>query len=651
MSAELSIATIRASIEKGMIAIARCARCGAEHAFPTPSCFECGSTESHLAHHHGEGSVFSWVVNHHAFGDDQKEIPYTVLLVELDGGARVYGRLADDAATRSRLAGGMRLRLDPDATIAAGHLVFDAEISRSAEGDKRRQEVPHKTCYNVICEVARRRREHPAFELIGLQSVTYGTLVDRIDRCAAFLEGKGLEPGDRLAVMSNNRVELLELWLACSRIGAVFVPFNPALRGSILVDMIELAEPRFAVCEPEWRDRLSEASASLPILMLDELDNTVMTEWRSEAAGPIADDPEALSFIMFTSGTTGRSKGVMWSSMTINCMAHALADMMEYGEDDRLHTSLPMFHGNALILSIYNALTLGATTVVSRKFSASGFASEVETSRATATSFLGSMTSMVLGRTPDRPFAGSLRKALVIPAPQATIDELERRFGCRVATAYGLADAGLPLFSGLDFPPNACGRTYDAFWEGCIVDADGKEMPRGSVGELAVRPREPFVSALGYWRMPDATETSRFDGWIRTGDLMRQDEEGWFYFVDRGKDSIRRRGENVSSQEVESVFERHPDVLECAAYPVPSEMSEDEIMLAVVLRPGSEVSAIDLIRFAEPKLPYFAIPRFIRFMDQLPKNTMAKVLKAELRKAGVVPGSFDLAGSSHEVKR
>ena len=507
-----------------------------------------------------------------------------------------------------------------------------------------------RTCYQVLRDMAAVRATHPAFELIDHHALTYGELLSRIDACAAMLEGRGVRAGERVAVMSNNRTEVLEAWLACSRIGAVFVPFNPALRGPILADMLELAVPAIAICEPEWVERLAETASTLSVVELCGMDNGI-TDWGDARPGAVAIDPKALAIIMFTSGTTGRSKGVMWSSMTINCMAHSVASTIGFGDDDRLHTALPMFHGNALILSVYNALTLGGTAVVSRKFSASGFAGELERSGATATSFLGSMTNMVLGRSPDRSFEGRLRKALVIPAPPATIAAVEQRFGCRVATAYGLADAGMPLFSGLDFANGSCGRVFDAFWEAMIIDADGSEVAVGTVGELAARPRHADVPAMGYWRMPEATEAARADGWIRTGDLMRRDADGWFYFVDRGKDSMRRRGENVSSQEVEAVFERHPAVLECAAYPVPSEMSEDEIMLAVVLRPDADIAALDLIRFAEPDLPYFAVPRFLRFMHQLPKNSTEKVLKAELRKAGIVPGAFDLSKTSHQVTR
>lgn len=634
----------------GRIVVTCCRDCGAQFAFPTPSCFSCGSVDLAVEELAGSGRVFSWTVSHLSFGAEI-DAPYTVLLVELEGGARIYGRLLEEWR-REALRAGMSVTLDADETRSRGHAVFSIDKASCVERDFGEGQAPAKTCYEVVREVSLSRGAHPAFQIVDHDSLSFTELVARIDACAAMLAANGLKAGDRLAVMSNNRSEVLELWLACSRLGAVFVPFNPALRGPILRDMLELADTRLGVAEPEWCERLKEAGFVGPIVELSEFGGDSRTHWgEHDDAGEVAGDPAALSIIMFTSGTTGRSKGVMWSSLTINGMAVSIARNMEFGDDDRLHTALPMFHGNALVLTIFAALMAGGTAVVSRKFSASGFAGELERSQATATSFLGSMTNMVLSRTPDRPFSGTLRKALVIPAPPAVAEALAARFGCQVASAYGLADAGLPLFTGLAFPSGTCGRAYDPFWEARVVDDEGREVPRGTVGELAVRPRQPGLAAMGYWRMSEATRATQREGWYHTGDLMRQDTEGWFTFMDRHKDMIRRRGENVSSQELESVFESHPHVLECAAYPVPSDMAEDEIMLAVVRTEGSDVQALDLVRFAEPQLPYFAMPRFVRFVEKLPKNALEKVLKADLRREGIVEEAWDLNASGYSIQR
>lgn len=639
-----------AALKEGRILAAHCEDCSAQFAFPTPSCFSCGSMKLAVKEHTGLGRIFSWTISHLSFGAEI-DVPYTVLLVELSGGARIYGRLLEENR-RDALRAGMAVTLDAEETRKRGHAIFSVDKASSAERDFAEGQVLAKTCYEVVREVAGKRGEHPAFQIVDRDPVDFSGLVARIDACAGLLAANGLTAGDRLAVMSNNRSEVLELWLACSRLGAVFVPFNPALRGPILRDMLELADAKLGVAEPEWCVRLKEAGFAEPVIELSNFDGGRLTDWGShDDPIEVAGDPAALSIIMFTSGTTGRSKGVMWSSLTINAMAVSIARNMEFGAEDRLHTALPMFHGNALVLTIFAALLTGGTAVVSRKFSVSGFAGELERSRATSTSLLGSMTNMVLSRAPDRPFGGDLRKALVIPAPPAIVKTLEDRFGCKVASAYGLADAGLPLFTGLVFSSGVCGKLYEPFWDARIVDADGREMQRGAVGELVLRPKQSRLAAMGYWRMPDATSATQQDGWYHTGDLMRQDDDGWFTFMDRRKDMIRRRGENISSQEVESVFGNHPEVEECAAYPVPSEMAEDEIMLAVVCKEGANVQALDLVRFAEPQLPYFAMPRFVRFMEKLPKNALEKILKADLRRDGIVTDAWDLNASGYSIQR
>jgi crotonobetaine/carnitine-CoA ligase len=323
---------------------------------------------------------------------------------------------------------------------------------------------------------------------------------------------------------------------------------------------------------------------------------------------------------------------------------------MEFTASDVLHTALPMFHGNSLILTVYAALMSGAHAAVSRRFSASAFDAELEAAGATATSLLGAMGNIVVKQ--DAPAgARRLEKMLVIPVPTDLKAALQSRYGCRIGTLYGLADIGMPLFSGLDFPPDTCGRILAGSWEVRILGPDGTDVPPGTAGEFAARPRDPSATALGYWRMPAESEAQRRDGWLLSGDLMRRDEAGWFYFVDRAKDAIRRRGENVSSLEVEAAFIGHPQVLDCAVYPVPSEMAEDEIMLAVIPRPLQSIDPLALIRHAEERLPYFAVPRFVRIMDDFPRTATQKVQKVELRRQGRTADCWDREASGYVLRR
>lgn len=243
-------------------------------------------------------------------------------------------------------------------------------------------------------------------------------------------------------------------------------------------------------------------------------------------------------------------------------------------------------------------------------------------------------------------------KAAVIPVSRDVRDGLAQRYSCRIGTLYGLADVGTPLFSGFDFPDNSCGRPLSGTWSVRLLKQDGSEAAIGESGEVAIRALFPEALALGYWRMPKETDACiRGNGWIVTGDLMRCDDEGWYYFVDRTKDSIRRRGENISSSEVEAVFATHDKVLDCAAYPVPNEMAEDDIMLAVIAKTGQVLDPLELVRFAETRLPYFAIPRFIRVMKDFPRTATQKVLKSQLRQQGRTPDCVDIEALGYTVRR
>jgi crotonobetaine/carnitine-CoA ligase len=325
--------------------------------------------------------------------------------------------------------------------------------------------------------------------------------------------------------------------------------------------------------------------------------------------------------------------------------------MNELREDDILHSALPVAHGNALILTVYAAFVAEATAAISPRFSASSFESELADSRATFTNILGSMSNIVLEQPETATSRLSLRKAFVIPVSPEVQQALEKRFRCTVTSAYGLSDAGLPILTGIGFPPGACGRLLDQLWEARIVDAENRDVPQGKSGELWVRGKRERVSAFGYWGMPEETAERYRDGWIATGDLFKVDADGWFFFIDRAKDAIRRRGENISSQEVENAILSHPAVLDCAVYPVPSEMSEDEVMVSLIVKPGQSMAELDLIKFIERKLPYFAVPRFVRKVDRLPRTETQKVQKLELRKEGVTGDTWDRNESGYQLSR
>jgi len=514
-------------------------------------------------------------------------------------------------------------------------------------------DVPGGTLFDIVARQARRVPERLAFELIGQRRTTYRELLEEARSLAAFLVARGVGPGARVVLMANNRVEFPVFLIACARIGAVFVPLVPALRGPVLRGMLERADPAVVFAERDWRDRIA-AEWRGQLCTLPPPDAVHERAWPLAAADvplPAPPAPTSLCLLLFTSGTTGQSKGVMWAHATVSHMAASLNAMNGLGEGDVLHTALPIAHGNGLILTVFAALALGATAVVSPRFSASSFDRELAASKATITNILGAMSHIVLEQPAAADATPRLAKAFVIPVSPETQAALEARYGCAILSGYGLSDAGLPLLTGPGFPGGACGRLLEQIWEARLVDPEGREVPAGKSGELQVRARVERASAFGYWGMAAETAERYRDGWIATGDLFRRSEDGWYFFLDRAKDAIRRRGENISSQEVEEVVLAHPAVADCAVYPVPSEMSEDEVMLAAVAKEGRPVPPAELLAAIEGKLPYFAVPRYVRWLDALPRTETQKVQKAALREEGITADTWDREKAGYRVSR
>jgi crotonobetaine/carnitine-CoA ligase len=316
--------------------------------------------------------------------------------------------------------------------------------------------------------------------------------------------------------------------------------------------------------------------------------------------------------------------------------------------DDTYLTTTPLFHGNAQFMASFPALIAGARLVVRSKFSASRWVDQLRENRVTVTNLVGVMMDFVW-KQPRRPDDADnvLRCVYAAPTASSILREFMQRFGVEAfVDAFGLTETCAPIISpyGEIRPPGAAGLLASDWFEARLVDPEtDEEVPIGSVGELVVRYRHPWTCSLGYYGMPEKTAEAWRNLWFHTGDALRRDQDGWYYFVDRYKDALRRRGENISSYEVEQVLLAHPAVVECAVIGVSAgvEAGEDEVMAIVVLDPDKAVSAAELWTFCEGKIPSFAIPRFVRYVDALPKTPSEKVRKAELRDSGVTADTHD----------
>lgn len=488
------------------------------------------------------------------------------------------------------------------------------------------------------------------------ESSTYTDVLEDAALWARRLAAAGVTPGERVVLLLPNSAAFVGALFGTWLLGAVAVPLNTELRGASLRHPLDLFEPHAVVVSAALRPILDEVVASSVVAV--EVDGTGRTDMEgvtgeagSHGAPPHDATMQDACLIMSTSGTTGPSKGTVWDFGTLHQWVRTYAEHLALGPTDRIYCCTPLFHANSLASGLLTALHVGGTVVVAERFSVSGFWDDITASAATTANLLGAMVDLLLAD--DRPPSPSgLRTMLVSSCSARSHGAMQERWGITPVTAYGLTDFGTIVFSqrGAEAPPGSVGRPVDGY-EVRLVDSDDAAVPEGRAGELLVRPREAWTAPPGYFRMPEQTLESRRGLWFHTGDLLRVDD-GWWYYVGRVTDSMRRRGENVSAHEVEQAALGFPPVGEAAAYAVPARDSEDDVALAVVLRAGS--APLDhraFVTHLAQDLPYFAVPRFIRVVDALPKTPTLRVQKTALRTEGVTDDTWDLERSDVTVLR
>jgi carnitine-CoA ligase len=498
-----------------------------------------------------------------------------------------------------------------------------------------------RTVSSVLDAGAERFRDLPALRIDGL-TVSYEDLRRRAHAFAGALERLGLGQGDRLLIMAPNTIEFVDAWLGCALAGVVEVPVHVEYRGELLRHVVEhsgathmlLAEefvPRLADLAPELGSLESlvvvgelPPGAPLPAVTLAEaLDGPSPSEL------PASADSDAIA-VMYTSGTTGPQKGVLVSHRHAYEYANAVCRLLELREGDRYYAPLPLFHIAGQWAVVYACLQRGATAVVRRRFSVSGFWQDCADERVTTTFLLGAMAQFLYGRDEPVPEGIELDRALVVPLIDG-LEEFRRRFRVRVTTCYGSTETGVPIVADFDVTdPKVAGRAAPGY-ELRVVGEDDREVPVGEVGELVLRTAEPWTTMIRYHGDDEATAQAFRNLWLHSGDAMRRDADGTFYFVDRLKDAIRRRGENISSFDVEREVNAFPGVVESAAFAIPSAHTEDEVAVCVVAAHGVELDVAELRVFLEQRLPRFMLPNAIEVVPELPKTLTGKIKKYELR--------------------
>ena len=526
----------------------------------------------------------------------------------------------------------------------------------------------------VLESQARLRGAQPFIEVVGGESVTYAEAAAQARQVAGYLHGLGVRAGDRVAVLLPNGTDFIRLWTGLGRLGAVIVPVNTALTGDFLAHQLRDSGAAVAVCDPDTACRLDAAATQVPAL------TTLLVADRTVASGPTAPSPDveagpppggrfhvlpldgwrtAAAFggplprasdtacVMYTSGTTGPSKGVLMPHAHCYLFALGTVENLQVTESDRYYVTMPLFHANGLFMQVYATLVAGASALLRPRFSASAWLPDIREGGCTVTNLLGAMTQFVIAQ-PESAQDREHRLRVVCPVPNPPHHEeaFRGRFGVpEVVSAYGMTEVNIPLYGRIGASrPGTAGLAWTDHFEVEIRDPETDDVvPPGTPGEIVVRPRTPFGFMSGYLGLPEKTVEAWRNFWFHTGDSGVMDDDGWVTFVDRTKDCIRRRGENISSFEVEAAIAQLPGVLEVAAFAVPAGVDgmEDEVMLAVVVDQGSGLDGPAIAAHADAALPRFARPRYVDVVESIPKTPTAKVQKQLLRSRGVTPSAWD----------
>jgi crotonobetaine/carnitine-CoA ligase len=488
------------------------------------------------------------------------------------------------------------------------------------------------------------------------------------NRCAHAFQGLGVTKGDKVSIMLPNCPEYIFIWFGLSKIGSVEVPVNNSYKGEFLRHIVDQSDSKIFVVAAEFLDRLKLIEGSLSklekVIVMGEVSREEMKAFRVPviawddffAASEEPVDVEVFPWdplsIIYTSGTTGLSKGALGCHNFWIVCAEKMLEYRDSRREDVFLTFLPLYHFNAQVLTTLITLIVEAEMVLLDRFSASRFWDEIRHYGATQFNYLGAVMP-ILAKQPERPddLDNPARIALGAGCPPAVMAEVEKRFGIKCLEGFGMTEIGIPVHVRVDDRrEGSCGKPMDIYEMKLVNDQD-EEVPPGENGEIIFRPRVPFVMMSEYYNMPEKTLEVYRNLWFHTGDLARKDEDGYFYFVDRKKDALRRRGENISSFEVERAINSHPKVLESAAVAAKSELAEDEVKICVVLKPGETLTPEELIEWVNDRMPYFAVPRFVEFMEALPKTPTERVQKYLLKQAGITPNTWDREKAGMQLSR
>ncbi|TDC82254.1 AMP-binding protein [Actinomadura sp. 7K507] len=480
--------------------------------------------------------------------------------------------------------------------------------------------------------------------------ITYGEVDAAADRMARRLAGAGIGRGDHVGVMLPNCADFVHLIFALARLGAVAVPINIAYRGELLRHVLDSSDSGWLVIDGPYAERVVEVAERLPklggVIVRDAAGGGVFLDQLGKPARDLAALPEDgdgpvevpvgfadMQAIMYTSGTTGPSKGAMVPhALALTCAYDSLDFLDRWGKT--IYCPLPLFHAAGLWDGMLSALLGGGSIAIVERFSASRFWDDVRRFDAQVCMSVFSMIPILLNRPPTSRDRDHGLETFYMG--KSSLDEpLRERFGVRSVETYTSTEAGIATGSPYgEWRTGSCGQAHEERFQVAVVDEYDRELGAGEPGELVLRPRQPFVLTTGYYGNWEATTHCFRNMWFHTGDRVWRDDDGYFYFLDRMKDAIRRRGENISAFDLETEINRHPAVLECAAIGVPSELEDEDIKVSIVVQPDTGMEPAELVAYCEERLPRSMVPRYVEFVEALPRTPTDKVAKYRLRAQG-----------------
>ncbi len=511
------------------------------------------------------------------------------------------------------------------------------------------------TTFATLLEEPAAEKGEENFLLYYDERVSYAELDRRANRIANGMAERGIGAGTGVAIVMGNSPNWLATFFATQKLGAYAVPINIALRGEGLSYIINHSEAEALAIDDDLleaflpiqkdTERLrhiivnpSEGGAESPAGAISITDFDSASTERPEATV----EPGKQALLLYTSGTTGLPKAVVIRSGGFNIGGTRTMGSLAYKPGEVLYTCLPLFHANALFLTVMQGLVSGYPVALSRRFSASRFWDQIRSYDASTFNALGAMIPILLKQPPrDNDRDNRVNVVFSAATPAWAWAQFEERFGVNIWEGYGAVDGGgFMLFNFGNCPKGSMGMPPPGT-VASVFREDGNECDPDEVGELVFKVDDEKARRVTYLKNKKASDSKIRNGWFYTGDLASRDAEGYFYFADRKTDSIRRRGENISSFEIEKTINQHEAVLESAAFGVPSPLSEDDVMVAVVLKPGETLAAEDLIAHCDGKMARFMVPRYIDFLDEIPKTETHRVQKSALKKTGVTTSTWD----------